>query len=254
MRLAFDRDFDAIAPGGRRCDRVGALGGDAAWRNMEREELSGQVVERDVAAVRGPEAERLDVVSDLFHFGELKLAEPSDFSCSRIVPLITCGDGSKQRRLGEDLDVLMAWTAGGKAFRKGTKQPRIALQANFSSDQCRYQASLFGEKIEPGFRVRRDMDVRLADEAIRDLEPSILDLDRSFACFGACKSEVERGVKPTRLVGLEDKGEEAEQPGNRAWPEAIADGLHCFVLELAPGDRFGVRARHNVDGLGALLQ
>src|SRR5215813_11858513 len=35
LRLAFDRDFDPIAPGGRRCDRVGALGRDASWRNME---------------------------------------------------------------------------------------------------------------------------------------------------------------------------------------------------------------------------
>src|SRR5215468_346522 len=254
MRLAFDRDFDTIAPGGRRCDRVGALGGDASWRNMEREELSGQVVERDVSSVRGSEAERLDVVSDVFHVGELECAEPSDFSYSRIVPLITCGHGSKQRRLGEYLDVLMAWTGGGKAFRKGKKQPRIAFQANFSSDECRYQASLFREKIEPSFRVCRDMDVWLADEAIRDLEPAILDRDRRFACFGACESEVERGVEPTRLIGLEDKGYEAEQPGNRARPEAIAYGLHRFVLELASGYRFGVRAWHDVNWLGALLQ
>src|SRR5262245_56744877 len=114
MRLAFDRDFDTIAPGGRRCDRVGALGGDASWRNMEREELSRQVVERDIAAVRGPKAERLDVVSDVCHLDELEFAAPSDFSSSRIVPLITCRYGSKQRRLGEYLDVLMAWTSGGK--------------------------------------------------------------------------------------------------------------------------------------------
>src|SRR4029450_1022636 len=173
MRLAFDRDFDAIAPGGRRCDRVGALARDASWRNMKREELSGQVVERDVSAVWGPEAERFDVVRDAFHLGEVEFAEPSDFSGSRIVPVITCGHGSKQRRLGKYLDVLMAWTGGGKAFRKGKKQPRIAFQANFSSDQCRYQASLLREKTEPSFRVCRDMDVRLADEAIRDLEPSI---------------------------------------------------------------------------------
>src|SRR5262245_23794279 len=132
MRFAFDRDFDTIAPGGRRCDRVGAPGGDASWRSMEREALSGQVVERDIDAVRGSEAERLDVVSDVFHVGELECAKPSDFSGSRIVPLIPCGYGSKQRRLGEDLDVLMAWAGGGKAFRKGKKQPRIALQANFS--------------------------------------------------------------------------------------------------------------------------
>src|SRR5215470_13034516 len=254
MRLAFDRDFDTIAPGGRRCDRVGALGGDTSWRHMEREKLSGQVVERDVSAIRGPEAERLDVVSDVFHLDELECAEPSDFSCSRIVSLIACGHGSKQRRLGEYLDVLMAWTGGGKAFRKGTKQPRIALQANFSSDQCRYQASLFREKVEPGFRVRRDMDVRLADEAIRDLEPSILDLDRRFTRFGACKSELERCIEPSRLVWLEDIGYEAEQPGNRAGPETIAYGLHRFVLELSSGYRFGVRARHDVDWLGAILQ
>src|SRR5215471_19657257 len=104
MRLAFDRDLDPIAPGGRRCDRVGACGGDASWRHMEREELSGQVVERDIAAVRGSEAERLDVVRDVFHVGELECAKPSDFSGRRIVPLIPCGYGSKQRRLGEDLD------------------------------------------------------------------------------------------------------------------------------------------------------
>src|SRR5215475_14248800 len=96
MRLAFDRDFDTIAPGRRRCDRVGALGGDASWCNMEREELSGQVVERDISAVRGSEAERLDVVCDVFHLDELEFAEPSDMSSSRIVPLIMCGHGSKQ--------------------------------------------------------------------------------------------------------------------------------------------------------------
>src|SRR4030095_5682488 len=253
MRLAFDRDFDAIAPGGRRCDRVGALARDASWRNMKREELSGQVVERDVSAVRGPEAQRLDVVRDVFHLGELEFAEPSDFSGSRIVPVITCGHGSKQRRLGKYLDVLMAWTGGGKAFRKGKKQPRIAFQANFSSDQCRYQASLLREKTEPSFRVCRDMEVRLAEQAIRDLEPSIVDLDRSFARFDACKSEMERCVESTRLLWLEDKGYEAEQPGNRAWSETIAYELHRFVLELSPGYRFGVRARHDVDGLGALL-
>src|SRR5262249_11919262 len=219
MRLAFDGDFDPIAPGGRRGDRVGARGGDAAWGHMEREELSGQVVERDIAAVRGSEAERLDVVRDVFHLDELECAEPSDFSGRRIVPLITCGHGSKQRRLGEDLDVLMAWAGGGKAFRKGTQQPRIALQANFSAQQCRYQASLLREKTEPGFRVCRDMDVRLADEAIGDLEPAMADRDRGLVRFGACKSEVERGVEPTRLVGLKDKGHEAEQPGNRAGPE-----------------------------------
>src|SRR5262245_16388389 len=98
------------------------------------------------------------------------------------------------------------------------------------------------------------MDVGLADEAIHDLEPAILDRDRRLVRFGACKSEVERCVESTRLVWLEDKGYEAEQPGNRAWPEAIAYGLHRFVLELAPGYRFGVRAWHDVDWLGALLQ
>src|SRR5262245_32216318 len=221
---------------------------------MEREELSGQVVERDASAVRGPEAERLDIVRNVFHFGEREFPEPADFSGRRIIPLITGGHGSKQRGLGEYLDVLMAWPSGGKALGKGTKQLRVALQANFLTDQCQYQASLLRENTEPSFRVCRDMDVRRADEAIRDLEPAIVDRDRRFARFGACKREVERGVEPTRLVGLEDKGYEAEQPGNRAWPEAIADGLHRFVLELAPGDRFGVRARHDVDGLGALLQ
>src|SRR5437588_8049751 len=45
MFLAFDRDLDPIAPSGCGCDSVGALGRYALWRDMERQELTGQVIE-----------------------------------------------------------------------------------------------------------------------------------------------------------------------------------------------------------------
>src|SRR5262245_42334103 len=101
---------------------------------MERQELSGQVVERDVSAVRRPEAERFYVVRDVFRFGELEFAKPSDFSSRRIVLLIIRGPGAKHWRLREYLDMLMSWAGGRKASAKGEKQLWVAFQANFSSD------------------------------------------------------------------------------------------------------------------------
>src|SRR5882724_12244203 len=148
----------------------------------------------------------------------------------------------------------MPWAGARKALAECEQQLRVALQADLSRDHCRYQAPLLRQKAEPGLRVCRDVDVRLADKAVGHFERSILDPDRRFAFFGARKGEVDGGIEPARLVWLEDVGHEVEQPGNRARPEATADGLHRLVLELSPGDRFGIGARHYVDGFGPLLQ
>src|SRR6266496_1635869 len=148
----------------------------------------------------------------------------------------------------------MSCPDGWEAFAKGEKQLWAALQANFSSDQCRYQAPLLREKTKPGFRVCPDMNIRLADQAILDVQHSILDLDRGFALFRTCKSEMEGCIEPARLVWLEDIRHKGEQPGNRAWPQTIANRFYGLVLELAPRYRFGVGAGDHVNRLGTFLQ
>jgi len=91
MILAFDRDLDPVAPSGRRRDGVRALGRNALQLKMKRQELTGQVIERDLSPISGPEAERLHVVSYLFYFRERKRAPPPNLSGGWIILLITRG-------------------------------------------------------------------------------------------------------------------------------------------------------------------
>ena len=62
-----------------------------AVRAMERQELTGQVLEWDLNPITGSEAECLHVVSHLFHLSEREFAPPPDVSGGRIILLIKGG-------------------------------------------------------------------------------------------------------------------------------------------------------------------
>src|SRR6266705_4300125 len=115
----------------------------------------------------------------------------------------------------------MPCAGGRKAFAEGEQQLGIALKANLSRQQRPDEIPLFRQESEPGLSVGRDMHVRLAGKAILDGERSIPDRDRGLALFRTCEREMEGGVEAPRLVRLEDKGHEVEQPGNRACPETV---------------------------------
>src|SRR5262249_9250840 len=121
-------------------------------------------------------------------------------------------------------------------------------------DERRNQVPFLRDKTEPGFCVRRDMDPRLADETLFDFERSILDYDRNVPVFRACEGEMENCVETTGLVWLEDIGHETEHRGNGALSQTVVYQFHRFVSELAACDRFGIRARNDIDRLRAFLQ
>src|SRR6516164_10164593 len=97
--FAFNRDLDTVPPSGCGGDSVGALGRNALRRDTERKELTGQVIEGYLSALRRPETECLHVVSHTFHFRKHELAQPPDLSRGRIIPLIARGLASHLRRL-----------------------------------------------------------------------------------------------------------------------------------------------------------
>src|SRR5437870_188480 len=148
----------------------------------------------------------------------------------------------------------MPGAGGRKAFAEGKKQPRIAFEPNLSCDQCPRKALFLGKETEPGFRVGRDMHIRLAGQAVLDVKRSILDRDRGLALFSSGEREMKSGVEALRLIRLEDVGHEVEQPDNRARLETVADWFHRLILEFLPCHRFGIRACHDVHWLGALLK
>src|SRR5262249_55567103 len=59
--LPFHRDLYSVPPCRRRCNCVGTLGWDTLRRNMESQELTGKVIERDLSSAWRPKAERLHV-------------------------------------------------------------------------------------------------------------------------------------------------------------------------------------------------
>src|SRR5262249_13545939 len=80
VRLAFHRNFDAIAPGRRRCDCIGAPDWDSLRFNAQRQKLSGQVIERNLTTRGRTETKRLHVAGDAFDLGESQLAHPANLS------------------------------------------------------------------------------------------------------------------------------------------------------------------------------
>src|SRR5437667_829978 len=146
----------------------------------------------------------------------------------------------------------MPVAGGRKAFAEGKKQLRIAFEPNLSCDQCPRKTLFLGKETEPGFRVGRDMHIRLAGQAVLDIERSILDRDRGLALFSAGEREMKSGVEASRLIRLKYEGHEVQQPGNRARLETAADWLHRLILEFPPSHRFGISACHDVGRLGPL--
>src|SRR5262245_44527464 len=104
MRFAFHRDFNSVTPGGRRGDCVGSPRLNPLRCNVQRQELAGQVSERNLSTVRWPEAKRLYVVSELLDFCELELAEPSDLPGLWVVLFVSGRSRAHQRGLRFYLD------------------------------------------------------------------------------------------------------------------------------------------------------
>src|SRR5262249_49460687 len=123
-RLALHRDLDSVAPKGGRSDRVGSSGRNASRGDAESQELSGQVLKRNLSALRRPEAECLNVVSQGLDFGELESAEPTDLAGGRIVPMVAGRSGAHERGLRLDHDRSTPRADTGKALAEREQQPR----------------------------------------------------------------------------------------------------------------------------------
>jgi hypothetical protein len=176
MVLALHGDFDVIAPRRRGGNGVRALGGDASRRDVERQELSGQIVEGDLGTVGWPEAECLDVVGHVLLLGEHELAEPSQFTGGLVVLEVARRAALQQRRLWQDLDLLLARSGRREAFAEFQQQARVALDLDLSADESQRKTLLMREEAEPGLSICRDAKVRLAEQTVLDVEGTVPDL------------------------------------------------------------------------------
>src|SRR5262249_7107799 len=145
------------------------------------QELAGQVVERNLPSIRRFEAEGLHVVGQILYLGERKLAKPSDLAGRGIILLVPTRLAPQHRGLRQDLDPGMARAGGGEALAEGEKQLGIAFNADLPAQQSQRQALLLGEEAEPGLGIGGHADIRLADQAVLDIERSISDGDRRRA-------------------------------------------------------------------------
>jgi len=136
MILTLDGDLDPIAPGRRGRDGVGALGRNSPRRDVQREKLSGQIVEGDLGAAGRPEAEGLDVVGHILLLGEHERAEPSELSRRWVVLEITRRLALQERWLGQQLDLLVARPGGREALAEFQQKARVSLNTNFSAQKC----------------------------------------------------------------------------------------------------------------------
>src|SRR5262249_18841948 len=144
-------------------------------------------------------------------FHEPELADPSDLTAGRIVLLVADRPGSHEGGLRRHFDVRAARTDAGKTSAKGQEQPGIAFEANLSREYRHDQTALFRHKTQPGFRVRRDMDARFANQPLLEFECAILNPDRDLALFRSDKCEVVGRGQSMRLVGLENMWQELEK-------------------------------------------
>src|SRR5581483_11691430 len=254
MLFALNCNLDAVAPSGCRSDGVGALSGDAARRNMQSKELSWLVVEGDRGAVRRFEAEGRDVMRHVFLLGEHELTEPSNFSRRLVVAPITRRLALQKRGLGEDLDRLAAHGRRGKALAEGEQEPKVSFKSNLAAEDGERQALFTGEEAKPRLGVGGDTKVGSAVKSILDVERAISDGDGSLSLLGAGEDEMEGGIEPARLIGLEHEGHEGEQSVDGPRPETSGNGFDRLVLELTAGNGRGVRALDHIDRLGAFLE
>ena len=65
----------------------------------------------------------------------------------------------------------------GKHLPKASSSFGLPFKRIFLLIKAADKILLLRKKTEPGFRVRRDMNVRLADKAVLDFERSILNLE-----------------------------------------------------------------------------
>src|SRR5215471_8674635 len=120
----------------------------------------------------------------------------------------------------------MPWLGGGEAFAECEEESRVAFQANSSSEQRWNQALFLRDKPEPGSAIGRDVDVRSSHQAVLHFYGSVPDIDSHVAGLSAGEGEVESRVQSTRLIGLERRRHEGEQPSYRSWPEPARDRFY----------------------------
>src|SRR5215472_1536429 len=98
------------------------------------------------------------------------------------------------------------------------------------------------------------MDIRPPYQAILNLDGPIPNSDSDFTGLVAGERELECGIQAAGLIRLEGVRHVSDQAGNRSYPEAACNLLHCFVLEPSARYRFRIRAGHNIDRFRPLLQ
>src|SRR5262245_22666384 len=98
------------------------------------------------------------------------------------------------------------------------------------------------------------MDIRLAHEAILNVDCPIPNPDCNFVLLIAGKRELVCRVQSARLIWLEDMGQVRNETGDGSSPESARNSLHCFVLE--PPVRYSLRigAWHDIDRFRTFLQ
>ena len=83
-------------------------------------------------------------------------------------------------------------------------------------DQSKRQALLAGEEAKPRLGVGGDAQVRLAVQAVPDLDRAVLDRDGRLALLHAGELEMEDGIETARLVGLKDERQEGQKSADRS--------------------------------------
>src|SRR5262245_41171515 len=111
-------------------------------RNIKREELPRQIVERNISSAWRFEAECFDIMGNIRHFEELEFANPADLARRRVVLLVARRFRSKKGGCRLYLDVLASGTGTGKTLSESQKKLRISFEADLSREDCADQARL----------------------------------------------------------------------------------------------------------------
>src|SRR5690349_12883047 len=87
----------------------------------------------------------------------------------------------QQRRLWQDLDLLLARSGRREAFAEFQQQARVALDLDLSADESQRKTLLMREEAEPGLGICGDAKARLAKQAVLDVEGTVPDGDGRLA-------------------------------------------------------------------------